>query len=1401
MSLTPEHAEYLAAHAVDLELARELGVRSVQAVDDLPEEWRAGIGRHLPGIVFPFTSHDGRQCVQLRPDTPPSRPDGDKMKYVFQADAASVLWQVRESPDADRVLLVEGSKQCLVAALYAPQGFSVYGIAGCWGWSHNSIPVSDLQVVDGKEVVVIFDADAGSNLDVYNAGTRLAEALTMEGATSVSWVRLPAGKKAGLDDLLAGRDAVRRGPILERLVNSARPKVADSKPKARQKKVVEPDRDRPPVVVDGDRLHVIDSIVDALIQRWDGTELFNHGGVISQLINGTMHPVDRGTFNDLIIRAVSPVVENPDGSYSHCWPDTNTLITVLAKSSKFTPLDRISSVPFVRPDGTVCTRIGYDEPTKTLLAPPDDLGAIEVPEHPSGEQVRAARDLILLDWLADMPFPDDASKANALALVLTPFIRGLVYLAPLAVVDGLQMGVGKNLLADCVSMLITGRASDPKLLNNEDDENRKMILSVFRAGHELFVFDEAHTIQGNSLARAVTALTYSDRVLGVSTMAEFPNRVTWMSLGNQVQVRGDMARRVYRIALAPTCADPQNRAANSFQHPDLRDWTLTNRPKLIEACLTLVRAWFSQGCPKPETAISFGSFEKWQQMVGGILAVAEVPGFLDNLSQWRSESDSWSQWWNSHLAWLHEQFGDTEFTCAGVRTKAMTNLADYEAPLNLDDVTDKAYAKKLGEAYSRIKMRRFGRFWIDKTGEGHRGVAKWHVYLLGGTGGSGGSETSDPVVASVINFRPGGTGGSGGSDREAAALVTPALSGGTGGTTGTSSTYAHTNTSLSLCAGTDTRVYGDEGRIGPCSPSGPSSPMVVDLETADANQLHSYGPGFVRLAGWTESRTGQVVLTEDHDEVVRRIQRSSLVIGHNVLGFDLQALARHHGLDLAALVRDGRVFDTMLAARQWDPPMAKEKGVDHERRYNLDSLGTRFELGGKSHNLAALAKKHGGYDQIPLDDSDYRDYLTRDVRLSGLVYEKLAELVADADCGDYLIREHRVAAVAAQISLNGFRVNTDLLAERVGEGETRKQVALKRLHERYGVPLLDPKGKPFAAPLATKVGKAALIEALGREGVESFWTTGKSGDIATSYEAMRHLAHQNHHKRAVVEMCKLVAAVVTVRTVYTTISDNLIGDRVHPSVVMKQSTGRWSLSRPGLTVMGKRGGRYREREVFVADPGQVIVAFDLAQIDMRALAGLSGDAAYIEMLRTSDPHAEIAKALFGDASKRDESKAIGHGWNYGRGIRAISDGNDIPPELVRQFDESMRERFPRLVEWRDEVRAWAESGELLDNGFGRRMRPDPSRSHTQGPALMGQGCARDLMMEGLLRLPDEILPMLRAQVHDEIVLSVPESDVADVERAVIEALSFEWRGVPIFAEGGPSGRSWGEIYRKEPKAA
>jgi DNA polymerase-1 len=593
--------------------------------------------------------------------------------------------------------------------------------------------------------------------------------------------------------------------------------------------------------------------------------------------------------------------------------------------------------------------------------------------------------------------------------------------------------------------------------------------------------------------------------------------------------------------------------------------------------------------------------------------------------------------------------------------------------------------------------------------------------------------------------------------------------------------------------------------------------VTLDLETGSAADLYRTGPGYVRLTGSARD-DGPVEVAHELPAVEAKaaITGAATITGHNIIGFDLPALVGENVLSMAEvheMAAGRRLFDGLLVSRYLDPPMAREHGVDARRRHDLGSLAQRYGLSEKLSDVSgALAKKYGGWGGIPVDPMDpdadrradavaFREYLVRDVELSRALYQELARdlIKIGAPAYHYVAREHRVAALATQFSVNGFRVDVPELDRRVADVATRKRDSLAWLHEKHGIPLADAKGKAYASPLGTKGGKAALTAALVGLGVSesALWKTDRTGELQVSGDHMLHLGRDyGQGNPALSELLKAVYRVVSARTVYDTVHSHLIGDRVHPRISMAQTTGRWSVTDPGLTVMGKHGGRHVERAVFLPDPGEALVAFDLSQVDMRAIAGLSGDQAYIEMLSTEDPHSAIALALFGTVDRRQDAKAIGHGWNYGRGIRAISDGAGIDPALVRQFEQSMHQRFPRLIEWREEVRAVAASGTLLDNGFGRRMRPDPERAYTQGPALMGQGAARDLMMEGLLRLPAEVLPMLRAQIHDEIILSVPFGEVEAVSEAVIKALSFEWKGVPILADRSPAGSTWAACYEK-----
>ena len=576
-----------------------------------------------------------------------------------------------------------------------------------------------------------------------------------------------------------------------------------------------------------------------------------------------------------------------------------------------------------------------------------------------------------------------------------------------------------------------------------------------------------------------------------------------------------------------------------------------------------------------------------------------------------------------------------------------------------------------------------------------------------------------------------------------------------------------------------------------------TSPAIFDLETASADELFSYGKEFVRLAGFTTD--DGVEITSDIEALLKRLNEAPWISGHNILCSDLIALALYHGADFDKLA--AKSIDTILLSRLDFPPQARDTGGSSDA-YDLQAVCERYEIPGKTDNIKELAKKHGGFDLIPVDDQEYQDYLRGDVEASKALVAKLPR-------GEYARREHKCQALMSRMTLNGFRVNIPLLEERIAKGEETKKEALTILRDDYDLPLgrITWKGRgdkkeefweDFESPLSTLQGREWLVDVYDAYGVRNPPVT-ETGRLATAAEALRPLAESETSHPDLQRILDLMQTVTTIRTVYQTTEDNLVGDRVHPSIKMVQASGRSSVTKPGLTVFGKRGGRHVERDIFVPEPGHVLISCDLSQVDMRAVAGLCQDKNYMKLFEGDrDAHEEIAIMLFGDKSFRQQVKPITHGSNYGLGAnKMIASGHD--PVLVKKYFEERKRMFPRVLSWQDEMRAIGKAGKYLDNGFGRMMRCDPARAYTQAPALMGQGAAADILKEAMLRLDarhPEIRDGLRVMVHDELLFDVEESKATYWRNIIIDAFTFVWRNVPITCDASQPGYSWGEVSAK-----
>jgi len=176
---------------------------------------------------------------------------------------------------------------------------------------------------------------------------------------------------------------------------------------------------------------------------------------------------------------------------------------------RFPPIEAITEAPFIRPDGEIVSTPGYDAATRTFYAPVGNMKGFFVPERPNDDDVDGARALIE-EALGEFPFVDEASRANAFALFITPELRpAILGNVPMGLADAPQAGSGKTLLAAIVSEKTSGIAAAMRPAPIRDDEEwRKTLTATIQAGHCLTIFDNVdHVLDSPSLALAVTAST------------------------------------------------------------------------------------------------------------------------------------------------------------------------------------------------------------------------------------------------------------------------------------------------------------------------------------------------------------------------------------------------------------------------------------------------------------------------------------------------------------------------------------------------------------------------------------------------------------------------------------------------------------------------------------------------------------------------------------------------------------------------------------------------------------------------------------------------------------------------------------------------------------------------------
>lgn len=226
-------------------------------------------------------------------------------------------------------------------------------------------------------------------------------------------------------------------------------------------------------------------------------------------------------------------------------------------------------------------------------------------------------------------FQDKKDFTNAVANLLTPFIRGLFSSfstrTPVFIFMANRERAGKDYCASIPGIVFEGQAieeppiSSGEKNNNSNEELRKKLLSAFKQGRKRFHSANNKGLINNAIFESVvTSTTYSDRELGKNKIISFDNEMDFSLSGNiGMKLTPDLANRSKFINLFLDIEDANKR---NFENPNLHHWIYSNRRKVLSALYSLVRNWFEKG--KPKGTLPFASFPEWAEICGGIMEAA-----------------------------------------------------------------------------------------------------------------------------------------------------------------------------------------------------------------------------------------------------------------------------------------------------------------------------------------------------------------------------------------------------------------------------------------------------------------------------------------------------------------------------------------------------------------------------------------------------------------------------------------------------------------------------------------------------------------------------------------------------------------------------------------------------------
>ncbi|HEX7693207.1 MAG TPA: DNA polymerase, partial [Sphingomonas sp.] len=460
-------------------------------------------------------------------------------------------------------------------------------------------------------------------------------------------------------------------------------------------------------------------------------------------------------------------------------------------------------------------------------------------------------------------------------------------------------------------------------------------------------------------------------------------------------------------------------------------------------------------------------------------------------------------------------------------------------------------------------------------------------------------------------------------------------------------------------------------------------------------------------------------------------------------------------------------------------------------------------------DVVGTGKKQLGFHEVDLKTATR--YAAEDADVTLRLWNRFkARLPAEGGTRVYQMVDRPLAAVVAGMERHGVKVDAEALAKLSTEFAHQIADLEKTIHDRAG--------GPFTIGSPKQLGDV-LFERLGLKGGRK----GKSGVYSTDVNEMERLA-ADKDSGVGAEIARLVLDWRQLSKLKSTYTDALQAQinpetgRVHTSYSLTGAqTGRLSSTDPNLQNIPIRTEVGRQiRDAFVAEPGNVILAADYSQIELRLAAHMADVPALRQAFENGDDiHSMTATELFGEVNRdtRARAKTINFAILYGISRWGLAGRLDVTPDEAQAMIDTYFQRFPGINNYIATTIEQVRERGFTETLFGRKThfprikskiqheRQGAERAAINAPI---QGTSADIIKRAMTRMGPALveagLPNVRMlmQVHDELVFELPEGD-ADKARGVIERVMATAAepavtlSVPLGVEIG-TGKSWGAAH-------